>query len=316
MKKFLFLVMAALLLGTTVTGCKGKSQADKTNDSIAEIMGKIEGTQMKSRFQQNPEMLEQLDKDQFLKGMMTVINMDTTKNSKSYLSGLQAGMQIYQQLAQLEAQGIKIDRKVFLNEFKKIVESKDSLNIEKMDAEMQNLQGQLNSMKDRAMKVIGQENLVAGKKYVEDLMKKDSGYKKDKSGVIYKIEEPGKGESFTDTTVVDTKMLCKDMNGVVLVNMGTPQPLPLAQIKSHPIFGKLYDLIKGMKPGAKLVAVIPGDQIPAEMMGLSPNMTLVCELTTVGVHKEEPRPAPQGYPGRPAPAKGAQPAQPAPAQSK
>ena len=302
MKKFLFLVMVALLVGTTVTGCKGKSQADKTNDSIAEMMGKIEGTQMKARFQQSPEMLEQLNKDEFLKGMMTVINMDTTKNSQSYISGLQAGMQIYQQLAQLEAQGIKVDRKVFLNEFKRLVESKDTLDLSKMDAEMQNMQTKVNTMKERVLKVKGQENLAAGKQYIDELMKKDGGYKKANSGVIYKIEEPGKGESFTDTTVVDAKMMCKDINGVVLMNMGTPQPLPLAQIKSHPIFGKLHDIIKGMKPGAKVIAVIPGDQIPTEMMGISPNMTLVCELTTVGVHKEEPRPAHQSYPGRPAPA--------------
>ncbi len=301
MKKFLFLALAALLLGATVTSCKGKTQSDKATDSIAELMGKMEGTQLKMRFQENPAMEEQIDKAKFLEGMMTMINMDTTKNSRSYIEGLQAGMQLYQQLYQLETQGIAVDRKMFLNEFKKAVESKDSLDMAKAQTEVQGMQAKVTEMKDRVMKVKGQENLAAGKKYVDELLKKNEGYKKANSGVVYKMVEAGKGEAFTDTTVVDAKMVLKDLNGTVLMNMGTPQPLPIAQLKMHPIFSKLYDLIKGMKPGAKVIAVIPGDQIPTEMIGISPNMTLVCELTTVGIHKEEPR-SPAQLPGRPAPA--------------
>ena len=316
MKKFLFLVMAVVLLGTTVTGCKGKkSEADKINDSIAEMMGKMSGYDLKADFQENSQQYDNLDKDEFLKGMLTVINMDTTKNNQSYLAGLQAGMRLYQQLVQSEAQGIKIDRKIFLNEFKKIIESKDSLDMTKLQKEMDDMQNKVTGMKERAMQIKGQENLAAGKNYIDELMKKDDGYKKATSGVIYKIVEQGKGEAFNDTAVIDVKMTVKDLNNNVLINTGKPQPLPMAQVKGHPLFAKLFDLIKGMKPGSKMIAIIPGDLIQTQMMGISPNMTLTCEINTVGIHQEEPRPAPQAYPGRPAPAPGPKP-QPAPGQPK
>ena len=119
-----------------------------------------------------------------------------------------------------------------------------------------------------------------------------------------------------DTTLLrvdDVKMSVKDINNNVLMNINKPQPLPMAQMKGHPLFAKLFDLIKGMKPGSKMIAVIPGDLLQTEMMGMSPNMTLICEVTTVGLHKEEPRPAPQAYPGRPRPGSGPKPA---PAQPK
>ena len=312
MKKFLFLVMAVMLLGTTVTGCKGKkSEADKINDSIAQMMGKMSGYDLKADLQENSPQYDNLDKDEFLKGMMTVINMDTTKRNQSYLAGIQAGMRIYQQLAQSEAQGIKIDRKLFLNEFKKIVESKDSLDMTKVEKEMQDMQTKVTDMKDRVMKIKGQENLTAGKNYIDELMKKDNGYKKATSGVIYKMVEQGKGMAFNDTAVIDVKMSVKDLNNNVLINTGKAQPLPMAQMKGHPLFAKLFDLIKGMKPGSKMIAIIPGDLLQTEMMGLSPNMTLICEITTEGLHPEEPRPAPKANPGQPTPAPGQPKPQPA-----
>ena len=61
MKKFLFLVMAALLVGASVTSCKGKSESNKLNDSIAELMGKMIGTDLKAGMQMNPEMSQELD---------------------------------------------------------------------------------------------------------------------------------------------------------------------------------------------------------------------------------------------------------------
>ena len=282
--------MVALLLGTTVTSCKGKSKADKVNDSIAVMMGKMEGTDFKAGLQQNPDMAMQIDKDQVLRGMMTVINMDTTKSSQSYIYGLKQGMRIYQELSQLEMQGINVDRRLYMNELKKVLESKDTINFDKMQKEMGELQNKLAALKDKSLKIRGEENLEAGKKYVDELLKGNDGYKKANSGAIYKIVEQGKGESFNETSVVDAKLLMKDINGNVLQNMSKPQPLPLAQIKQDPVFGKLYDIIKGMKPGAKATIVIPGDQIP-EGMGLAPNMTYIFEITTVGLHPEPPRPA-------------------------
>ena len=317
MKKFLFLVMAALILGSTITGCKVKSQADKINDSIAQLMGKMEGADLKAQFQNIPDLDEQLDKDQYLKGMMSVIKMDTTKSSKSYILGLQQGLRVYQELAQLEVQGINVDRRLFLNEFKKMLDDKKPI-----DINMTEMQTKLYDLQTKSLNIKAQENLAAGKKYIDELMKKDNGYKKTNSGIIYKIVEQGSGESFNDASVVDIKLLLKDMNGNVYQNISKPRSLPLAGMKQDPIFANLYDIVKGMKPGAKVIAVIPGDQSSSEMRGLSPNLTFVVEITTVGLSKNEERPAPSQYPGgrnaQSAPQPAPQPAapQPAPKQDK
>ncbi|MBR5639749.1 MAG: hypothetical protein IKW83_08295 [Muribaculaceae bacterium] len=308
MKQILSIILfAGLVLGTI--SCKGSGASDSSDksstesstakrsttaleDSLADNLGNMAGIDLKAGLQQNPDMEMQLDIDEFLKGMTSVIEMDTTKSSQSYIMGLQQGLRVYQEIAQLEAQGINVDRKRYLNEFKKVIDSKDSINFEKVQQEMQTKQIQVQDMKTRALKIRGEENLAAGKKYIDELMKKDNGYQKDASGVIYKIVNQGNGESFNDASVVDTKMLLKDINGNVLENMSKPQPLPLAQMKQHPLFAKLYDIVKGMKPGAKVLAVIPGDLIPTEQMGISPNTTLLIEITTEGLHKAESKSSP------------------------
>ena len=302
MKKiFSIILFAGLVLGTI--GCKGNGSSSASDssatdskgsdshsttaleDSLSQTMGDMAGTDLKAGFQQNPDMEQQIDKDEFLKGMMAVIEMDTTKKSQSYMYGLQQGMRIYQELSQLEMQGVNVNRKLYINELKKAVESKDTLDLAKMQQDMQTKQNNANDMRERALKAKSEKNLAAGKKYVEELLKKDKDFKPATSGVYYKIENAGNGASFTDASVIDAKLLLKDINGNVLQNMSEPQPLPLAQIKQDPIFGKLYDIIKGMKPGAKATIVIPGDQIP-EDMGLAPNMTYIFEITTVGLHTD------------------------------
>lgn len=293
MKKFIFLVMAALLLGSTVTGCKGKTEQEKINDSIAQLMGKMEGVKIKTDFQDNPKM-SQLDKDQYIRGIMSVVKLDTTNNNLSYIEGIERGIKLYYQLYQLEERGISIDRKLYLNEFKKILDNKEPIDLKKYNEE----EALLKDLTKRSLILKGKENLAAGKKYIEEQMKKDNGYKKHDSGIVYKIVEQGNGETFYDESVVDVKILLKDINNKVYINTTSePMPASIGQMKQDPIFNKLYDIAKAMKPGSKVIAIIPGDQIPTEMMGLSPNLTLVCELTTVGLHKEEPRPA-QSYPGR------------------
>ena len=59
------------------------------------------GDRLKVQIQQAPA--DQLDKDQFLKGIETALQADTTKQKMSYYSGLMYGLQrVYPQIAQLE----------------------------------------------------------------------------------------------------------------------------------------------------------------------------------------------------------------------
>lgn len=128
MKKLLFWALATLVIGSAITSCKGKSQSDSINDSIATTMGKLTAAEIKASLHNDPEMSEQLlDKDQYLKGVMTMINMDTTKKNQSYIRGLKKGMQVLEEIIELEEQGITVDRRVFLDIFKEIIYDKKEL---------------------------------------------------------------------------------------------------------------------------------------------------------------------------------------------
>ncbi|MBP5688493.1 MAG: FKBP-type peptidyl-prolyl cis-trans isomerase [Muribaculaceae bacterium] len=319
MKKYLFLVIAALLVGTTVTGCKGKSESNKLNDSIAEILGKMTGTQLKAQLQFNPNMANDLDKDQLMKGMIDVFNMDTTKNSQSYIQGLQWGMQFYHQLAQLEVQGVHVDRKLFINEFKKALEGKDTLKLETLEQEFQNTQMQIMGMIERAQKAKGAENGEAGKQYIAEQIKKDKDFKKTKSGIAYKIVKEGKGDNFVDDDIVNVSYVGKHIDGRVF-DTSNGKEVPFTMQGVVPGFS---EVLKLMKPGSKVIAIIPGElayQDRGDGRKIGPNETLVFEITA-GTAKKAPaqdaevapapgRPAPA--PGRPAPGRPA-PGRPAPA---
>ena len=319
MKKYLFLVIAALLVGTTVTGCKGKSESNKLNDSIAEILGKMTGTQLKAQLQFNPNMANDLDKDQLMKGMIDVFNMDTTKNSQSYIQGLQWGMQFYHQLAQLEVQGVHVDRKLFINEFKKALEGKDTLKLETLEQEFQNTQMQIMGMIERAQKAKGAENGEAGKQYIAEQIKKDKDFKQTKSGIAYKIVKEGKGNNFVDDDIVNVSYVGKHIDGRVF-DTSNGKEVPFTMQGVVPGFS---EVLKLMKPGSKVIAIIPGElayQDRGDGRKIGPNETLVFEITA-GTAKKAPaqdaevapapgRPAPA--PGRPAPGRPA-PGRPAPA---
>jgi FKBP-type peptidyl-prolyl cis-trans isomerase len=304
MKKFLFVAVAVLLLGSTVTSCKGKSESNKLNDSIAELLGQFMGNNLKASFQFMPERFKDIDKEQMLRGIMEVVNMDTTKADQSYMQGMQMGMQVNQQLAQLQVQGVNIDRRVFINELKKVLNSKDTLDMAKMDKYMQETQTKLMGMVDRAVKAKGIENGEAGKKYIEEQMKNDKAFKKTQSGIAYKVVKEGTGANFVDDDMVNVAYVGKHIDGRTF-DSSNGKEVPFSMKGVVPGFS---EVLKLMKPGSKVIAIIPGnmaykDQGDGRKIG--PNETLVFEITA---GKATKAPAPASYPGRPAPTKGAQPA--------
>jgi len=302
MKKFLSLALVAMLLGT-MASCKGKTESQKVNDSVAEMTGKMMGTNLKFSLQQNQQMAQQLNKDELIKGIMAVVNMDTTKNSQSYINGLQIGMQIYGQIAQLESQGISIDRRLVINELKKAFydKTKAPLDINKIQEEMTLMTTEYQALINRALIIKGKENEAEGQKYMQEQMKKDKDFKQTKSGIAYKVIKEGSGENFKETDYVDVAYVGKHVNGKEFDNsQGKAVPLPMQQLT--PGFREMLTL---MKPGSKVIAIIPGKLAYGEdgdpRAGIGPNETLVFEITAQGVRQAQPMPAnAQSYPGRPA----------------
>jgi len=303
MKKFFSLLMVALLVGT-MASCDNKggntAKSSKSGDSIATEFGKLIGANLNMQMGQDPRAASEMDKAEFLKGIEDVLNCDTTKKGKSYLNGLACAMQmIYPGLAQIEGQGIELDRKLFINELKKAFNSKDSVSMDKL----QLMQGNLQALMQRAAKAKGLENDKAGKKYIEEQMKKDKGFKKTASGIAYKIIKPGKGQNFNDSAKVDVAYVGRHIDGKEFDNsQGKPVPFDMKQVV--PGFSEVLTL---MNEGAKVLAIIPGNLAYGEQGNpqgqIGPNETLVFEMTAVGLHKDEPAAMPGMPKGmRPAPA--------------
>ena len=104
MKKLIFAGVAMLMLA--FTGCKGTGSSDKQalasqQDSLATAFGEYFAAQYAQQEMYTPDSLR-LDKAEFLKGVKVALAADTTKAGKSYLAGLQMGLQMFSQLQQLE----------------------------------------------------------------------------------------------------------------------------------------------------------------------------------------------------------------------
>lgn len=128
------------------------------------------------------------------------------------------------------------------------------------------------------------ENLQAGEKYVAEQLKSDTAFVKTESGLCYKVLNEGEGENFTDNDVVDVIYVGKHINGEEFDNSkGEVVPFDL-----HKVIPGFSEVIKLMKPGSKVLAIIPSNIGYGEQGTgpIGPNETLVFEITTVGVHKQ------------------------------
>lgn len=297
MKKLFSVLMVALTVGAMVSCNNGgaSKSANKAEDSISTEMGKFIGSNLKAQMAQDPRAQEELDKAELLRGIEAVLNCDTTKKGKSYLNGLAVALQmIYPGISQIEGQGINIDRKVFINELKKVFNSKDSVDM----AAIQGMQTQLMGLIERVGKAKGAENDKEGQKYIAEQMKKDKGFKKTASGIAYKVIKQGTGENFNDSATVDVVYVGRHVNGKEFDN-SKGKPVPFNLKMTVPGFREIISL---MNPGSKVVAIIPGKLAYGDQGnpqgGIGPNETLEFEITAQGIHKEDPA----QMPGRPMPA--------------
>lgn len=311
MKKLFSILMVALMVGA-FTSCNngensGKNEKNPLQDSITTQFGELIGSQLKMAAEQglNPE-----DIFKGLEAASKLVKNDTSAAAKSYNQGVMMGLQLFSSLPQQEEMTGKIDQKALLNQIRKTVMNKDSVDMQKMQEMQMNFQG----MMMRAMQAKGAENDKAGKKYLEEQVKKDKGFKKTTSGLAYKILKQGTGENFNDSATVDVTFVGKHINGKEF-DSSKGKPVPFNLKMTVPGF---REVISNMKPGEQAIAIIPGALAYGDQGnpqgGIGPNETLVFEITTVGVHKEEPAAMP-GMPGKPAAAPKPAP-KPAPAAKK
>lgn len=292
MKKIFAMFAIALMVATMMVSCnekKADNGAKEINDSLSMLFGKQTGAQMLSQLGQDSAAKAKLDVDQFIKGMQMVLMKDSTKANESFLQGAMLAMQMRQGIQGMkEQQGVEIDPKVFLAEFKKAFKGK-----ELTPEEIQAMTEQIEPLMNRALEVkmandpTAQKNKAEGAKYIAE-QKKDKAYKATKSGILYKVEREGNGENFKVGQTVDVIYTGKLIDGTEFdSSKGKATPFP---VNDGALIKGFVEILQLMKPGAKYHIVIPAELAygpRGQQPKIGPNATLVFDVETVGIHKTE-----------------------------
>lgn len=120
-----------------------------------------------------------------------------------------------------------------------------------------------------------------GRDYIAQQLKQDKALKQTKSGLVYKITNPGSGEQFKSTDVVNVTYVGSHTSGEIFDQSGdTPVPFNLGQVVPG-----FREMILMMRPGAEAHCILPpaiayGD---AGNQAIAPNETLVFDIKTLGV---------------------------------
>ena len=300
MKKLLFFILVALIVGASTSCDSGKKTTSKAeessstttskdsnsvtkaiDDSLLNELGELIGLQLRQMLIDSTS-LDDIDMKVFMKGVEMGLDTIPNNRDKDYIMGLTFALQISSGITQFDNQGMSIDRKQLLKEIEKNVYRKGAVDV----SELQAKQKKLTETMERASKVYGEKNEKEGKKYIEEQTKKDKDFIVTKSGIAYKVLEPGEGKNFSSSATVDIIYVGKHINGKEF-DSSKGRSVPFKIDKTVPGFREMVTL---MKPGEKVLVIIPGHLAYGDQGnpqgGIGFNETLIFELTTVGVHKK------------------------------
>ncbi len=283
MKKILAFAAAGLLM-TGVVGCKsnGTGGSNEAIDSLSLVFGDLFGGGLNQQVQM---MDSTMNLDEVLEGMKYAADADT---SKAFMTGVQFGMQIAQFYQAIEAQtGMPVNKALFMKHLVDGLKSKTPMD----QASMMELQQKIDPLMDKAIEQSPKN--IANKKAGEDYMNKlksDKSYTFTKSGIAYKVINPGEGKNFSDSDMVKVVYVGKHLDGTEFDN-SKGQPVTFSAKQVVPGFGEMLQL---MKPGSKVVVAIPSELaygIKGQQPKIGPSETLIFEMETLGVQDPKEQPA-------------------------
>ncbi len=123
-----------------------------------------------------------------------------------------------------------------------------------------------------------------GKDFIAKQLKADPALKQTKSGLVYKITAPGKGDLFKETDTVVVNYTGKHIDGKVFdssVERGEPATFPV-----NGVIPGFKEMLTMMRPGAKAYCIIPGKLAYGQGTpdgSIAPLETLVFEIEAIGL---------------------------------
>ena len=177
------------------------------------------------RFGQLPdETKAKFDKKQMLEGIRSVLTVDTTRSS--YMTGVQIGLQLWQQLYQMESLGVKIDAKKVLAAYEKAFMADSVADMSAIAANHQALMGKAQERMMAARDSIARaeeeakknspeakKNVAEGAAYIKKQKAADPSIVIEKDGLAYKVIKQGTGATAGPNSRVKVKYSGKLVNG-------------------------------------------------------------------------------------------------------
>lgn len=299
MKKILlFGAVAAMMAAATSCG-SSSSTSDFTNpkglndftDSLAYYSATIEGLNMSANIgRMLPEdVMANFSKDQFLKGMKAVLDVDTA--DQSYIYGMYYAFQVKQQLMQQNAMGVAVSSDNFYNAFANAFRTDsvaDTIKTQlfgvgqelmgRAQTIMLAKQQELEAARVKAMEEKAMTNDAAGKEYIAKIKKEDSEVKTTESGLSYKVITMGKGPVAAkgSNQSVPVKYVGKHIDGTVFDSSN-------GEIVNFPVNGVVAGFSEALTTfpaGSKVILYMPADIAYGAQgnQAIEPGETLVFEL--------------------------------------
>ncbi|MFM2322359.1 MAG: peptidyl-prolyl cis-trans isomerase [Pseudomonadota bacterium] len=202
-------------------------------------------------------------------------SLKSRKDQISYSIGADLG-------ENFKEQGIDINPVALEKGLADVARGKTLLSQAQMVDILKNFQQELINKKQAELKQISLKNKEQGDAYLNS-NKNKPGVITTKSGIQYKVIQPGSGESPTDTSMVKVEYTGSYINGTVFEKSKEPVTFPI-----NNVIPGWTEVLKIMKPGATYQVAIPSQLAYGEHgvdKAIGPNQTLLFTIHLIEVKK-------------------------------
>lgn len=290
MKKIFTAVCIGSMALLSMSSCCGKgSSCDvnendnfvsaAVNDSISKAQGTYIGNAVLSNFPMAQKQ-ENISKEEVVKGIQLVFGAVENRGTEV---GVQFGLQMLNEMRQLEGLGIKVDHSTMLNAFKKAF-LQDTISQEDAERSYTYYQSLINKVQEEAQaredaRIAASpealKNVADGKAYIDSVRNADPEFKVTDDGLVYKIENAGNGTPVKDSKRLKLKYTESKIDGSEVVKTSDEGRTTYLSTVNKGFAEGLEMLSKG----GKAVFYVPGEiaygvkGVPSRNVG--PNETIV-----------------------------------------
>lgn len=288
MKKIFYAAAVALAFGAASCGKSGDAANDSEffSQEAADSLGMTFGAAFGANINVQASRDTTVSKEILIKGVQYALAGDT---AQSFTIGMQLGNTIRQQIANFEKMGVKIDRSIVLNSFKKsLLDSvPDQAALQELMVQFQSWDDSLRNAKQHfeleklKNSAEAKENAEKGAKFIQDAKAKNDSVKITASGLGYKIINAGEGEKADPEGRVYLKYSLKNSEGSTINHNDGVRP---TFMRNQP--EGLKEGVAMLGKGGKAVLYVPGELgYGVEVPGGAPiglNEMLVYEIEVLG----------------------------------